>query len=190
MLDESGLLRELLPEINWSENLNRVLELIGRSPKPDFAMSVLLHGNTYQDADAIVSRLRFSNAERAHIVSLVENQDAFFRIRRRSVSEQKRFFRLHRFDDHLELLRIRSEAGGKSLADYGFAQRQFESWSEDDIRPKPLISGEDLITLGFAPGPSFKKILTVVEDEQLQGRLADREAALQFVRERFAREGS
>jgi hypothetical protein len=53
-----------------------------------------------------------------------------------------------------------------------------------------LISGEDLITLGLVPGPLFKRILNVVEDEQLEGILGDREAALCLVRERFMGEGS
>jgi len=188
MLEESGLLDEIFPEIHWSDILNRAFDLMGAAPSPDFAVGVLLHRNSHQDADAIVSRLRFSNAERSHIVSLVGNQDTFSRIQRMSISEQKRFLRLHRFDDHLELHRIRSEASGDSLSDYDFVESKRKFWSEDVIRPKPLISGADLITLGFAPGPSFKKILTIVEDEQLEGKLLDRQAALGFVRERFVRE--
>ena len=190
MLEESGLLDEILPEIHWSDILNRALALMDAAPSPDFAVGVLLHRNSRQDADAIVSRLRFSKAERSHIVSLVGNQATFSRIQRMSISEQKRFLRLQRFDDHLELHRIRSEAAGDSLSNYDFVESRRKSWSEDVIRPKPLISGVDLITLGFAPGPSFKKILTVVEDEQLEGKLVDRQAALGFVHERFARENS
>ena len=50
-----------------------------------------------------------------------------------------------------------------------------------DIAPPLLISGDDLIALGMPPGPLFKEILTRVEDEQLEGRLRDREEALNFV---------
>jgi len=48
-----------------------------------------------------------------------------------------------------------------------------------------LLRGEDLMELGLTPGPSFRTILTAVEDAQLDGTLADREAAIAFVRERF-----
>jgi poly(A) polymerase len=39
--------------------------------------------------------------------------------------------------------------------------------------------------MGFKPGPLFKEILTRVEDEQLEGRLTNREQALEWVRRNF-----
>jgi poly(A) polymerase len=48
-----------------------------------------------------------------------------------------------------------------------------------------LISGEDLIPLGYQPGPLFKKILAQVEDEQLEGRIVSRGEALDFVRSHY-----
>ena len=65
---------------------------------------------------------------------------------------------------------------------YDYALRKRREWNEDDIDPTPLISGDDLIALGFVPGPEFREILTRVEDEQLEGRLLDREQAIEFVR--------
>ena len=55
------------------------------------------------------------------------------------------------------------------------------TWSQEDISPKPLISGEDLMELGFRPGPLFKEILARVEDEQLEGRVRERQQAIEFV---------
>ena len=190
MLSDAGLLWKILPEVLWSDELDRALDLMSPDPKPDFAMGVLLSGTTEQQAAAVVSRLRFSNLERIHIVALVREKDTFTEIQQMSVAGQKRFFRIHRFDDHLELHRLLSEASGSNLTTYGFVQKRCETWSDDDLRPRPLISGEDLITLGLVPGPSFKRILNVVEDEQLEGILGDREAALRMVRERFMDEDS
>jgi poly(A) polymerase len=190
MLSDAGLLRKILPEVTWSDELERALDLMRPDPKPDFAMGVLLSGTTEHEAADVVSRLHFSNVERAHIVALVREQETFTEIQQMSVAGQKRFFRVHRFDDHLELHRLLSEASGSNLTAYGFVQKRCATWSEDDLRPRPLISGEDLITLGLVPGPLFKRILNVVEDEQLEGILGDREAALCLVRERFMGEGS
>jgi poly(A) polymerase len=53
------------------------------------------------------------------------------------------------------------------------------------MRPAPLITGDDLIAAGYAPGPQFKKILSAVEDGQLEGRLQCKEEALAFVRREF-----
>jgi len=48
-----------------------------------------------------------------------------------------------------------------------------------------LLTGRDLIELGYAPGPRFKKILAAVEDAQLEGKLRSRDEALQWVRAEF-----
>ena len=55
----------------------------------------------------------------------------------------------------------------------------------DEIRPKPLITGNDLISAGYKPGPRFKDILTTVEDCQLEGRLQSREEAMNYVLREF-----
>ena len=56
----------------------------------------------------------------------------------------------------------------------------------DPLRPPPLLSGRDLVSLGLRPGPAFGEILRWVEDEQLEGRLPDRDSALEAVRRRWA----
>ena len=58
----------------------------------------------------------------------------------------------------------------------------------EQIRPQPLLTGDDLIALGYTPGPQFKQILAAVEDAQLEGRLEDPEQARAFVRREFPAE--
>lgn len=50
------------------------------------------------------------------------------------------------------------------------------------IAPEPFVTGDDLIQLGFAPGPGFKRLLDGLYDAQLEGRVADREKALELAR--------
>jgi hypothetical protein len=50
------------------------------------------------------------------------------------------------------------------------------------VYPPKLVTGDDLKGMGLAPGPRFKEILLAVEEAQLEGRLHDRESALQFAR--------
>jgi tRNA nucleotidyltransferase (CCA-adding enzyme) len=47
---------------------------------------------------------------------------------------------------------------------------------------KPLIRGEDLVRLGFTPGPIFKKVLTGILHEKLNGGLKTREEELRFAK--------
>ena len=150
-------------------------------------MAVLLHETPVQDVERIVERLRFSRAEMHHVIALVENLPRFSQVRRMPVSTLKRFLRLERFHDHLELERIHRVTGNEDLVDYQFARGKRKEWSETDIWPEPLITGDDLIALGFPPGPTFKEILTHIEDEQLEGRLTIREEALDYVKRKFKR---
>jgi poly(A) polymerase len=92
-----------------------------------------------------------------------------------------------RFTDHLELARICRVAAKESLEDYNFAVEKTRGWSIEDLAPPLLVSGDDLIGLGFSPGPRFKEILTRVEDEQLEGRLKTPQQALEFVKENYLR---
>jgi poly(A) polymerase len=53
------------------------------------------------------------------------------------------------------------------------------------MRPERLITGHDLIKMGYVPGPQFSEILTAVEDAQLEGRVKDREEAVTLVQKQF-----
>ena len=65
----------------------------------------------------------------------------------------------------------------------------FRPGGEDDwvtaVPNRPLVTGDDLIAEGHAPGPRFREILNAVEDAQLEGRLSSRDVALEFVRREF-----
>src|SRR5262245_9203979 len=103
MLEESGLRREILPEVQWSGHLERSLEMVQRGAQPDFAMAVLLHELPTHQLQGIIERLKFSRAEIHHVLALVENLPNFRKVRAMSLSQIKRFFRVFRFEDHLEL---------------------------------------------------------------------------------------
>ena len=190
MLEESGLRAQILPELKWSDHIHRSLGMLKRGSEADFALGVLLHETPAGAVQGIVERLKFSRAEMHHVVALVENLPAFYKVRQMSLRSLKRFFRLTRFEDHLELARIHFAAGGEDLEDYRYALRKHEEWTDTDIWPPPLITGEDLIAMGFVPGPKFKEILSRIEDEQLEGRLGDREKAIEFVVRHYGANGS
>jgi poly(A) polymerase len=187
MLQESGMLREVLPEVQWNDHLARCLEQLEHEGASDFAMAVLLHEVPVSGVEGIMERLKFSRAEINHTVCLVTRAPQFRTVRRMTTSSLKKFFRMPRFEDHLALERICRTASAANLEDYNFAQEKLRSWTPEDICPAPLITGEDLIAMGFAPGPLFKEVLTVVEDEQLEGRLANRDGAMEFVTNRYGR---
>ena len=109
----------------------------------------------------------------------------FADVERMKESTLKRFMRLAKFDEHLELHRIDCLSSHGNLALYNFVRERREHTSEEDIRPAPLLSGDDLIELGYKPGPEFRDILAAVEDAQLEGTLHTRDEALSFVLSAF-----
>jgi hypothetical protein len=69
-----------------------------------------------------------------------------------------------------------------SLDAYTFVQRFLVETPPEKVYPPKLITGDDLKSMGLVPGPQFREILLAVEEAQLEGRLQDRESALQFAR--------
>jgi len=136
-------------------------------------------------AAEICRRLRFSNHETDQILALVANHMRFADVERMNQSTLKKFLRLPAFDEHLELHRIDCLSSHGQLDAYEYSREQLRSLPPEAIRPEPLITGQDLIQVGYEPGPRFKEILTTVEDAQLEGRLASREAAMEYVRQNF-----
>jgi poly(A) polymerase len=54
---------------------------------------------------------------------------------------------------------------------------------KEDIKPKiKLITGKDLIDLGFKPGPIFREILEKIEDLQLENEISTKEEAMEVVK--------
>lgn len=134
-------------------------------------------------ADDICRRLRFSNEETEQIKALVANHMRFADAKRMKQSTLKRFMRLPKFEEHLALHRIDCLGSHGSLELYDYVRQEYESTPAEEIRPRPLITGNDLIESGLKPGPSFKDILAAVEDAQLEGQLHTREGAMRFVQQ-------
>jgi len=133
----------------------------------------------------ICRRFRFSNEETRQVLALIENHMRFMDAPRMKTSTLKRFFRLEGFEEHLALHRMDCLAASGNLEHWEFVRERFSSMPETAVRPKPLITGRELIAAGYAPGVQFRDMLRAAEDAQLEGTVATAEEALQFVRERF-----
>jgi poly(A) polymerase len=220
LLDETGLLKEILPEVKamqgveqppefhpegdvWKHTLMMLEGL--KQPSTTLALGVLLHDVgkpptfTVRErirfdnhvevgakmAEAICSRLRLPTREAERIVELVRHHLRFKDFPQMRRSTQLRFLRMEGFDEHLELHRLDCLSSHRNLANYEMAKRMLEETPAAEIKPKPLLNGDDLIAEGYKPGPAYKEILQSVEDGQLEGRIHTREDALKMVRERF-----
>src|ERR1700758_3492757 len=135
--------------------------------------------------DAIMRRLRFSGAEIEAAVEMVRQHMVFKDTPNMRVAKLKRFMARPTFNEELELHRVDCESSHRMLDNYEFLLRKREEFANEPIIPPPLLRGDDLIALGFKPGPEFGEILEAIETRQLEGRLRTADEALAWVKERY-----
>jgi len=136
-------------------------------------------------AEEICERLRFSNVDTAQIASLVANHLKFKDVPQMKRSTLKRFVRLDRFDEHMELHRLDCSSSHRNLENYEFMRRFLAETPPEEVRPIRLLTGDDLIGLGFRPGPEFREILDAAEDAQLEGSIGSHEDAKIWARKNY-----
>ena len=225
LLDETGLLEQVLPEIATMKGVKQppefhpegdvwihtrlLLEQLAKGTSPTLAWGVLLHDvgkpPTFQSveetgdrirfnhhvdvgvrmAEAICRRLRFSNEDTEQIAALVGNHMRFGAVRAMKKSTLKRFVRLPRFDEHLELHRLDCLSSHRHLDAYEFVQHFLDETPPEQVRPERLLTGDDLLAMGFEPSPEFARILRGIEDAQLEGQLRTKEQAREYVATNF-----
>lgn len=226
ILDETGLLRVVLPEIAalkgvWQSpdyhpegdvfnhtmlllsHLNaRVSETLAYgcllhdvAKPPCFRQDgerVTFYGHTERGAamaEEILKRLKRSRAVGERVSYLVRNHLRHVQAPQMRLSTLKRFLREDGIEELLELTRIDALSSNGDLRYYQFCRERLAALKEEEIRPAPLVRGDDLTALGFTPGPLFGEILRQVEDRQLGGELTSREQALEWIEENFRHRG-
>jgi poly(A) polymerase len=133
----------------------------------------------------ICKRFRFSNEDTRQILALIENHMRFADAPHMKASTLKRFFRLPCFEEHLALHKMDCMAAHRNLDIYRFVEERYREMPEEAVRPRPLLTGRELIAAGYAPGPRFKEMLRAAEDAQLEGAIASTAEAVALVRQRF-----
>jgi len=182
-----------------------MLEKLVKGASPTLAWGVLLHDvgkpPTFQSAqetgdrirfnhhvdvgvriaEAICTRLRFSNEETEQMAALVGNHMRFSQVEEMKKATLKRFVRLPRFDEHMELHRLDCLSSHRNLDSYKFVRRFLDETPPEQVRPERLLGGDDLLAMGFKAGPQFARILRAVEDAQLEAQIKTTEEAKQYV---------
>jgi len=140
-------------------------------------------------ADRIGRELRLSNDSREHVVALVANHMKFKDVRQMRASTLKRFLGMPRFGDHLDLHRADCLASHGLLDNWEYARDRREELGEQEIHPPRLVSGDDLMEIGWAEGPELGRELRAIEELQLEGTIRTRDEALARAREDLPRRG-
>lgn len=136
-------------------------------------------------AEEICRRLRFSSDDTAQIMTLVANHMKFKDVTKMRGATLKRFVRLPHFDEHLALHRLDCVSSHRRLDAYDFVRKVLAETPPEQITPPRLLTGDDLMEMGYSPGPLFSQILHALEDAQLESQVNTREDARRFVTTKF-----
>jgi tRNA nucleotidyltransferase/poly(A) polymerase len=136
-------------------------------------------------AEKLMRRLKFSRADMETILTLIHCHMLFIHVQEMRPNRLKRFLRMTDFDLHLELHRLDCLGSHAFLDNYEFCKSKRGEVRNDELHPPRLLNGDDLIAMGFSPGPLFNEILRAVEDAQLDGEISTSDEARRLVRKRW-----
>lgn len=192
---------EFHPEGDVWKHILLMLETMKR-PSRTLAWGVLLHDIGKPPTFRVAERIRFdghaevgtemardrlmqlkaSNEDVERVSSLVANHMRFKDVLNMRVSTLKRFLRTPYFEEHLELHRLDCLASNGRTDAYEFVKSKLAEFKTEQLRPPRLLTGDDLIKAGYAPGPAFKRVIELTETAQLEGEIETREQALALAR--------
>jgi len=184
------LLEKLPPGCPATLAWGALLHDVGKPPTYSVSDRIRFNGHAEvgaRMAAAICRRLRFSNEDTEQIVSLVANHMRFGDVEKMKESTLKRFFRLPRFPEHLELHRLDVTSSHNRLELYRYAKERYEAAPAEEHKPPLLVTGTDLIAAGYRPGPQFRAMLDAAEDAQLEGSITSKNEGMALMREMFPR---
>lgn len=172
--------REFLGAWAFADAVRRFTEFKAEHD-PMLGMAMLLADAPPGAAGRLVGCLRLSAADTAELLgcanlAVPHGPEA-------SPAEKKRFMRRPGSRLALEIF-VQDEVIGKTsngLESTMAAVLECGSFTPEELRPPPLVTGDDLIGMGLEPGAAFRDILLQVEEGQLNGTL-DREEALRRIR--------
>lgn len=176
---------EHLPE-NASDELliATLLHDVGKPKTQTFGDRIRFHAHEAVGAsitERILKRFKASTDFTDQVVSLVRGHMKFMAVKDMKKSTLKRFVSVGKFTEHLALHYADCLSSHGNLDNYLFLKAFIDKRDPEEFRPVKLITGEDLKALGIPTSTIYRDILLEVEDEQLEGRIYSREAALAYI---------
>ena len=222
LLDRSGLLREIFPEIEALKGCEQppqfhpegdvfthtraMLGMLAPDAPATLCLAVLFHdigkpptfryhahedrirfsGHDRVGAEMTVramERLRFSRAEIERVAEAVRQHMVFKDVQNMRTAKLKRFMAREGFEEELELHRLDCQSSHGDIGNHVFLRHKAEEFANEPLIPPRLVTGRDLIALGWKPGPRFGAVLEAVQTAQLEGALTTPEQAIAWVKE-------
>jgi len=177
LLLQSGLFQEIMGQAFPLPD-SATLAAIGHLPvEADFPLVVSLFTNEKTKLESWGEAMRLSRSEINLGVWLVSQQDT---LGKAHLLPNSVIFPLLAHPDHASLLlreRVRLQALGQPLTGLGRCHERLTHPPPEGLNPPPLLTGNDLKSMGMTQGPAFSRILKTVRAAQLDQKIQTTEDA-------------
>ncbi len=194
LLSQCRLLASVLPEVaptaGQSHRWSLLLDMVHLLEKPTLAtVLAALWGDqgaalSSQEIDHGCRRMKTSNDTRNATVWISKNEPLL------RIADQLRFSQLQPLLIHaqikpaLQLAEAITQATGQAQTAIKLCEEKLRLPAEQ-LSPEPLITGEDLASLGVKPGPVFARVLRAVRNAQLDGLVRHKAAAMNLAQQQL-----
>jgi poly(A) polymerase len=191
MLVESGLAEKIFPGL-VSKQAKIGIDVLSQLRKQvDFALALagLFAGSETQFALNKCHVLKLSRNRNKHIKFLLANRGKLLDDKM-SLADLKKILAEPYFRDLYEFQQAIQKAtigGKKSISKLTALRKIIKSLGNVELKPKPFLSGHDLIRLGAVPGPSLGQLSEELYTAQLEGTLQTTEQAVEWVKKWLAK---
>lgn len=178
---------EAHPSLPWAVLMHDVAKPFTASRDPH---SGSIHFYEHEKVGAkmaveILERLRFPRKQVDEIAEVVLHHMQFKDAPKMRKATLRRMLLRETFPLELQLHRLDCLGSHRRLDVYKFLVAQWAQLErQPEIRP-PLLTGTDLIELGFKPGPELGRLLAEVREKQLQDELTTPGEAREWVKEQI-----
>jgi putative nucleotidyltransferase with HDIG domain len=148
-----------------------------------------------QAAERIMERLRFSNLMKNKILRLIKNHMRILNLSRETKETALKRLVNQTGDETLllVLLTLADKEASRGILSIqidevveGHCLQILRLFNEKEIvHPTPLITGHDVMALGYCSGPRVGQILNFIRRKQIDGEIKDRKEALRVLRQEF-----
>ncbi|OPY68697.1 MAG: CCA-adding enzyme [Syntrophorhabdaceae bacterium PtaU1.Bin034] len=146
----------------------------------------------------IMERLRFSTSEMRVILKIIENHMRIFLISNREATEKatrRLVYKMEEMTPSLVFLTLldlygssKGEENESTVQVKDRCREVLDAYDEWRREPLPrIVSGYDLIALGFQQGPAIGDVLDQIREKQISGEISRKEEALDYAEQRLGR---
>jgi poly(A) polymerase len=171
-----------------------LLHDIGKPPAFEIRHRITFYRHTKMGADMtseICDQLHFSKKEKDEIVWLVKNHLRFKDLDKMKKAKAIRLINHPYIKNLLEVSRIDSSSsylGSKDKLDFELYNRAKALYDIESKKPKlkKIVSGFDVMKeFNLKPGPKVGKILKLIEDAQLEGKVKTKIEAIKYAKDKL-----